>query len=192
MHYLMRHRNELSESMEIVKLEETMLMLHNGRDTVISGSYPLPYSIFPKLQLFESGKRMMSCGFLISMESMLCAIFIFLMLTKPAPNPLTAFSFGFPCLLTGLKFALQRKVEVLRDDIVIIGAAPALVWIEHVALCFSLGLGALWANVMQDFEVLDGTAYTGIFVVAMGAAVWPFLNFLIYRLKNPGTCRPQV
>ena len=127
---------------------------------------------------------MASCWALIVIELALCTFFLYLISSKSAPDPLTAFSFGFPCLLTGLKYALQKNVEVRRENITVIGVAPVFIWVEHALLCVALALGALWANVMQAFEIFAPTAYTGIFFIAVAVAMWPGVNFLTYRGKS--------
>jgi cytochrome bd-type quinol oxidase subunit 2 len=165
-------------------LASDMLLISDGRNTVVSGTYPIPYSIFLTLKLFDSERRFFTASALIFLEVNLCVFLIYLLLENPESTGLTAFSIGFPCMLIWLKFLVQKNVVIKKSDIKIVGVAPIRVWIEHILLCLALGLSALWANKMQNFDLLGSTFYTLIVYLSLGSAIWPFINFSIYRRRS--------
>ncbi|MES2297701.1 MAG: hypothetical protein V4582_11700 [Pseudomonadota bacterium] len=154
-----------------------MLLISDGKTTGISGSFPLPYGLLSTIRFFERDRRVATAPGLIALELALAAFLLHLLATNPPVSALTAFSIGFPSLMIGLKFLIQKKVDMKRSAIKVIGVAPALVWVEHLLLCFTLALSALWANQMQGLPLMGASFFTLIVYLAGLVAAWPFLNF---------------
>lgn len=162
-----------------------MLTFSDGKRTGISGSYPFPYALFEETNFFDAKRRLMIAPVLLCAATALTLCFLYLLIENPEVTGLTAFSFGYPSCLIILKVFLQKRVKMRRSEVKIVAVAPLLIWLEHVALCTSLGLAALWANQMQGFDLLRLNVYTCVFVLALAGLEWPFINLTIARL-GPG------
>ena len=160
-----------------------MLLITDGHKIAVSATFPFPYSIFPTIKFFDSGRRFSTALTLIFLETFLCLAFVYLLVANPQATGFTAYSIGFPSLLVLLKFAFQKMINMKTSHIKIVGVAPIRIWVEHLFLCFALGLSGLWANRMQDFELLAPSIFTVIVFISAVSAVWPFLNLALYKLR---------
>ncbi|MES2115859.1 MAG: hypothetical protein V4578_11955 [Pseudomonadota bacterium] len=158
-----------------------MLVISDGKNSGISGTFPIPYAIFPTIRFFEAGRRIRMTPVLIVLETTLLLGLSFLLISNPEPSGFTAFSIGFPSLLIGLKFAMQKKVDMQRAQIIIIGVAPTSIWVEHILLCATLALSAMWANQMQGIPLLGPSFFSVVTTLACACALWPFLNLACQR-----------
>ncbi|MTW03462.1 hypothetical protein [Pseudoduganella ginsengisoli] len=161
-----------------------MLLISDGKNTGISGTFPIPYAILPTIRFFESGRRIWTTPVLIFLEVMLMLGLLFLLITTPEPTGFTAFSIGFPSLLIALKFVVQKKVDMKRSQIIIVGVAPVIIWVEHILLCTTLALSAMWANQMLGIPLLGSSFFSIITTMACVCAIWPFLNLAYQRRQS--------
>jgi hypothetical protein len=162
-----------------------MLILSDENSTGISGTFPFPYGILSTVQFFSAERRIWLTPALIVMELMLAIALLLLLIINPEPMGLTAFSIGFPCVMVAIKFIPQKKVTMKRSEIEMIGMTPKSLWCEHVLLCSTLALTAMWANQMQGISLFGPSFFSAVIVIACLCAAWPFMNLACQRLYNP-------
>lgn len=160
-----------------------MLLVSDGKNIGVSGTFPFPYIALTKIRFFDVTRRKNTAFILIALEIFLCYSFLYLIITNAKATAFTAFSIGFPSLLISLKLLLQKNVTMISKEVKVLGLAPKAIWMEHCLSCISLGLSGLWANKMQDFDMLTPNIYSIIALASIISALWPLINILIYRKK---------
>lgn len=160
-----------------------MLLVSDGKTTGVSGTFPFPYIALTKIRFFDITRRKNTALILIALEIFLCCSFVYLIVTNTKVTSFTAFSIGYPCLLINFKLLIQKNVTMDSKKVKVVGIAPKVIWIEHYLSCLSLGLSGLWANKMQDFDLLAPNIFSLIVLISIISAFWPLINLAAFRNK---------
>lgn len=151
-----------------------MFLITDGKNTVVSTTYPIPYGIFPAVFLFDATRRTLTAPFLIALESAVLLYTLYLILTSPEPTAFTAFSIGYPSLIIVLKFGLQRKVKMWTDRVRIVSVAPKIIWVEHLLLSLTLLCSASWALRMPGISHFAAHFFLIVALIGLLSFAWPF------------------
>ena len=151
-----------------------MFLISDGNNTLVSTTFPFPYGSLPAVSLFDATRRALTAPLLIALEAAVLCYMLFLVATRPDPTFFTAFSVGYPSLITLLKFALQRKIRIQTDRARIVSIAPKIIWVEHLLLSLTLLCSAVWGLCMPVINGFVSSLFCVVALVGVTSLVWPF------------------
>lgn len=161
-----------------------MLIISDGSSTGVNPIFPLIPIPYWKTPVSDIYRLMRIVPLFIAIQSIVCAGFLFYLLTDVTP------SFG-PAYMSGGLFALIvlrvlfRKIAYLqKEKISIVGVAPKSIWIDHILLCAAYGFGFLMNAKINHLALIGLNFYSTFAWLCFSIPMIPLLNLMAFRRRE--------
>jgi hypothetical protein len=160
-----------------------MLLLSDGHNTGICATYPFPNGLgfYTRFTFHDRERRISTSPIFTALNVGICLAFVFLLITNPEATDFNVFFCLAPLLPGLLKNIIQKRRDMNKHAIKVVGIAPNSVWIEHLTACSSIVLAFIWMIQVQGNDGV-GLAPPLIFIfIYIVIAAWPFVNLAYYK-----------